>query len=413
MDRKILFILLGFLLIYPDMKSQGNNDYFVVGGVIKNAKNKKAIEYVNVSAVGTNVGTIANENGEFTLKISRDLQVNEIEFSRMGYSNVRYTIENSDWLNRTFLMEPYAKELKEVEVISWKSPEELVRIAVEKIPHNYPLEPNLLTGFYRETAQKGKNYINISEAVIQIYKTSYKHNSGNDKVQISKGRKLISPNKNDTLAVKLLGGPNLSVVVDIVKNPDVLLSPDFLSYYKYRMGDPVSINDRIQYVVHFEPQISYGIPLYFGVFYIDRETLAFTRAEFNMDMKHKDKVTAIILKSKPTGLRFTPDELSYIVSYHLQDGHSVLNYMHNEIKFRCDWKRRLFATRYTIVSEMVVTDNQKENISKITQKESFSKEHSLSDEVDNYFDKDFWGAYNIIEPTESLESAVGKLKKTD
>ena len=31
--------------------------------------------------------------------------------------------------------------------------------------------------------------------------------------------------------------------------------------------------------------------------------------------------------------------------------------------------------------------------------------------VENFMDEDFWGAYNIIEPTESLESAVNKLKK--
>ena len=36
---------------------------------------------------------------------------------------------------------------------------------------------------------------------------------------------------------------------------------------------------------------------------------------------------------------------------------------------------------------------------------------SLSDKVMGFYDVNFWGAYNIIEPTESLESAVNKLKK--
>lgn len=31
--------------------------------------------------------------------------------------------------------------------------------------------------------------------------------------------------------------------------------------------------------------------------------------------------------------------------------------------------------------------------------------------VDVYWNEDFWKAYNIIEPTESLEHAVSKLKK--
>ena len=33
------------------------------------------------------------------------------------------------------------------------------------------------------------------------------------------------------------------------------------------------------------------------------------------------------------------------------------------------------------------------------------------DEVDNFTSDNFWGGYNIIEPTESLEHAVNKLKK--
>ena len=33
------------------------------------------------------------------------------------------------------------------------------------------------------------------------------------------------------------------------------------------------------------------------------------------------------------------------------------------------------------------------------------------DKVDEYWSEDFWDSYNIIEPTESLENAVHKLKK--
>ena len=41
----------------------------------------------------------------------------------------------------------------------------------------------------------------------------------------------------------------------------------------------------------------------------------------------------------------------------------------------------------------------------------YSLQESLSDKVSNFADEGFWGSYNIIEPTESLEHAVNKLKK--
>jgi hypothetical protein len=407
------FLLLSLLVFVPAMQAQNSEDFFTIGGVVKNAKSKKNLEYVNISAVGTNIGTITNENGEFVLKINKGLDVREIELSSVGYYNAKYTVSSSNVANQTFYLSPHSIELKEIEILSWKNPVDLVTAAIDKVETNYSSTPNLLTAFYRETIQKGKRYINVSEAVMDVYKSSYKNDVVSDRVQILKGRKLLSPNQKDTLAVKLVGGPNMAVYVDVVKNPDVLLDKELLSYYSYKMGEITSIDDRLQYVVHFKPQMLVSQPLYSGAYYIDKETLAFTRIEFSMDMRDKDKVMELILKNKPSGLRFIPDEVSYIVSYKQQNGKSYLNYIRDEINFRCDWKKKLFSTHYTVISEMVVTDRVNENIAKITGKNAFSAKHSLSEEVMSYYDKDFWGRYNIIEPTESLESAVTKLKRVE
>ncbi|MDR0681125.1 MAG: carboxypeptidase-like regulatory domain-containing protein [Dysgonamonadaceae bacterium] len=413
MEKRLGLILLCFLFPVSNIQAQTEEDFFIIGGTVKNARNKKNIEYVNISVVGTNITTIANVDGEFVLKISNELNVKEIELSCIGYYNAKYTITHTNLLNQIFYLSPHLIELKEVEVLSWKNPEDLIEAAIDKIEINYSNTPDLLKAFYRETIQKGKKYTNISEAVMEIYKSSYHKNAVGDKVQILKGRKLLSPNKKDTLAVKLLGGPNIAVFIDVVKNPDVLLDKEFLPFYAYKLGDAVSINNRLQYTVHFKPQIITSQPLYSGIFYIDQETLSFTRIEFNMEMRDKVKVTKLILKNKPNGLRFTPNEVSYTVSYKQQEGKTYLNYIRNEINFKCDWKKRLFSTRYTVVSEMVVTDRNNENISKIAGKNAFPMRKSLSDEVLSYYDGNFWGSYNIIEPTESLESAINKLKKSN
>jgi hypothetical protein len=406
-------LLLGLIVFIPNLQAQSEDGFFTIGGVVKNSKSKKSIEYVNVSAVGTNVGTITNENGEFTLKISNDLNVHEIELSSIGYYNAKYTVSKTNLSGQTFFLAPHSIELQEIEVLSWKDPVGLVTEAIRKIEKNYPETPNLLTAFYRETIQKRKRYITVSEAVMDVYKSPYKNYAAGDRVQILKGRQLISPNQKDTLAVKLLGGPNLAIYVDAVKNPDILLDKEFLHYYTYKMGEITSINDRLHYVVNFQPQIIVPYPLFSGRFYIDRETLSFTRIEFSMEMRDKQKVTEVILKNKPAGLRFTPEEVSYLVAYRQQGDKSYLNYIRNEVHFKCDWKRKFFSTPYSVISEMVITDRREDDITKISGRQAFSQRKSLSDEAMTYYDGDFWGAYNIIEPTESLESAVGKLKKTD
>lgn len=212
--------------------------------------------------------------------------------------------------------------------------------AIKKIPVNYSGNDNMLTAFYRETVQKRRRYISVSEAVMDVYKTDYNSRDvDRDKVQLLKGRRLLSQKQSDTLAVKVVGGPNLSLYLDIVKNGDALLSTDNLDYYEFRMEDPVNLDNRMQYVVSFRPRVSLMYALFIGKLYIDYERLSFTRAEFGLDMANRVKAVEAILHKKPVGLRFRPQEVTYLVTYKQQGAKTYLNYIRNVIRFKCDWKK--------------------------------------------------------------------------
>lgn len=391
-------------------RDDANAEYITVSGVVKDKQNKKRLEYVNISIPGSNSGTITNEEGEFSFKIKDASHVKAVEVSHIGYYNNKVEVNGNNISDLTVWMTPYENMLDEI-IIHASDPRLIVEQAIRKIPANYSKKTNMLTGFYRETAQKGKRYINISEAVIDVYKTPYNESADRDRAQIYKGRKLLSQKKSDTLAVKLLGGPNMSIYVDIVKNPDVMLDLECLPYYTFKMEESTNIDNRPQYVISFQPQVIMPYALYYGKLYIDKERLSFTRAEFNLSMDDRNKATQAILKKKPFGLRFRPLEVAYLVTYKERNGVTYLNYVRNGVRFKCDWKRKLFSTNYTIISEMVVTDGREDNVGGIPFKMAFKESQSLSDKVENFMDEDFWGAYNIIEPTESLDSAVNKLKK--
>ena len=64
---------------------------------------------------------------------------------------------------------------------------------------------------------------------------------------------------------------------------------------------------------------------------------------------------------------------------------------------------QIVSTNYTILSEMVVTDGKESTTNAIPYKMAFKQNQSLSDKVSDFADANFWGSYNIIEPTESLE----------
>lgn len=401
--------LVGLLFAETGINAQ-NTTYYTVSGTVRDKVTRRPLEYVTVSVADHNVGTVSNADGNFLLKVPKSINAASIEVLHIGYGSFDIPVNGEDMTGVEVLLVPFVNLLGEVIINGWDA-RYLVQEAIKKIKDNYSTNPTQLTGFYRETVQKRSNYINISEAVIDVYKTAYTESVAQDRVQILKGRKLLSQRKSDTLAVKLLGGPNLSIFVDIVKNPDILLDPEILPYFSFRMDKVTQINGRDQYMVSFQPQTAQQYLLYSGIFYIDKESLAFTRAEFHLDMDDRNKASELMLRKKPVGLRFRPDKLSYIVSYQERNGKCYLSYIRNELEFKCDWRRKLFSTSYAIVSEMVVTDTREQNVTAIPRKESFRENQALEDRVMDFYDTNFWGAYNIIEPTESLESAVARLKR--
>lgn len=399
------------LFSFPVWAQGDAGDYLTIVGMVKDKQNKKALENVNVSVHGSNIGTVTNAEGEFALKLKKADAPSELEISHIGYANSHISIEKEVPAKLTVWMTPHANLLNEV-VVYANDPRMIVEKAISKIPQNYSDKRDMLTGFYRETVQKGRRYIGISEAVLDVSKTAYTNRNINyDKVRVMKGRRLLSQKASDTLAVKVIGGPNLSVTLDVVKNSDALLDFAELNNYEFWMAESVLIDNRMQYVINFRPKVILMYALLYGKLYIDRERLSFTRVEMSLDMQNKSKATTAILYKKPLGLRFKPQELSYLITYKNVDGRTYLNYIRNTIRFKCDWKRKLFSTSYAITSEMVVTDRKEGSLETIPNKEAFSLNQIFYDKVDEYWHEGFWGNYNIIEPTESLEHAVDKLKK--
>jgi hypothetical protein len=292
---RLMLVALSISIITPAW-AQADKDFYVVKGIVKDKTTNRILEYANVSITGTNIGTVANKDGEFSIKIKNDIKAESIEVSRIGYKTEVIPVNGVRIDKLVVYLTPKDNILEAITILG-KDPAELVQEAIGKIGDNYSNGDNLLSGFYRETIKKRSTFVNVAEAIVEIYKTKYDDQRlEGDLVQIYKGRRIISPKMDDTLLVKLLGGPNLSIYIDAVKNPDLMLTNMNMNDYYYRMELPVMIDDRPHYVVSFEPQVVLPYPLYFGKYYIDRETLTFSRVEFSLSMDDKNKATQMILK---------------------------------------------------------------------------------------------------------------------
>jgi hypothetical protein len=63
------------------------------------------------------------------------------------------------------------------------------------------------------------------------------------------------------------------------------------------------------------------------------------------------------------------------------------------------------------MSELAITDRTFEGIEKFAGKERFKSRDILDEKVYVFFDQDFWEGYNVIEPDQSIESAIRRLNR--
>jgi hypothetical protein len=390
--------------------AQESAPFLTVEGIVRDARSRHPLPGVGVTVPGARVGTVTNADGSFSIKVRHDLGARELEFSHIGYRPGLLPIGNTDLAGVILTLVPEAIVLKDVTVVD-EDARLLVENAFRRVSDNYSDRVSMLTGFYRETVRKRSNYIDIAEAVVEIRRNPYDRSIRSDRLRIVKGRRLVSPRPGDTLAVKLAGGPNFYFTGDIVGDPR-LMDLEHLDDYMFTLETPAVIDERPHHTVAFEPAVVYeDIALLRGRLYIDRETLTISRAEFGIDMSDRAKVASMILRRKPASLRFTPIEASYTLTYRRREGRSYLYYIGAHVRFRCDWRRRMFSTGYTVSSETVITDGREGGVAPIPYRESFHSDRSLAESVGSFNGDEFWEDYNIIAPTESLEEAVDRHKR--
>ena len=403
--RKWLVIIALFL---AGMLAQAQTDSlrlgYTVQGTVVDAGNGRPLESVHVSIPGRHQATVTNADGFFIIK--SDKPIGTITCSYLGYRSK--SVKGGKDLRITLQRESI--QLHEAHIISG-DPKKIVEMAVERIWDTYCTQPQLLECFYRETLQKRNRYTYVAEAVARMYKSAYNASVSYDAAALEKSRVLVSQRRTDTLSVKTQGGPTTAIGMDLLKNTPLLFNRDEMALYSYEMLSPTYIGDRVQFVIQMTPKVEVEYALYNCTLYIDRERLTFTRIEAALDMRDRPKATRMMLVSKPFSLRFFPEECSVVINYRLEGDQVRMEYFRSTMRFACDWRKRLFRTRYTAINELVVTDVRPE-ATPIRRQDRFRTSDILSDKAPEFYDADFWADYNIIEPSESLENAIKRLKRS-
>ncbi len=164
------------------------------------AEQKEPVPFASVRIKDRALGVISNIDGTFKIPLQYKTMGEILEISCLGFETRELKISNlnEEQENAVFL-KASAFELTEAVVaakIKKFTPKEIVRIAINSIPQNYPLEPFGLVGYYRDYQIKNREYTNLNEALIQIFDDGF-----NKKDNFDAKYKLLSYSKNKAFKI--------------------------------------------------------------------------------------------------------------------------------------------------------------------------------------------------------------------
>ncbi len=395
----------------PGKTKKEQQQLTIIRGRVVDAETNQPLIFAGIAVQGSNVATVTNLDGEFTLKLDEG-ETGKIEISYVGYKNRVMALNEmkTNGQRNVIELETALIPIKEV-IVKPLIPSEIMEQVINRFQNNYPVVPNDMTAFYRETVRKNRSYISIGEAIVEVFKAPYQNDLRFDAIRIYKGRKSNDVEKMDTVLFKLQGGPTTTLYLDVVKNPETFLTREAINQYDLELSSIVVIDDRTNYVINFYQKPFITTPLYQGRLFIDIETYAVAQAEFSFNLENKELATSMFIRKKPMGMQVTPEVTSYLVRYREVDGKWYFTHSRAEVKFKVNWKKKLFNTNYTTMSELAITDRTEKDVVKFTSRERIRPTDVFSEEVAAFADSEFWGDYNVIEPDQSIEAAIRRLSR--
>lgn len=166
--------LIFFSLIIQSSLIEGQESGFINGRII-HFKDKTPIPFATLIIKNRAKGLISNIDGGF--KVPYELYKKDtLVISSIGYSSKEIPLSSlpTDIIN-LIILEEKTEILDEVIIVGKRkkkkrrSAKEIINIAINKIPKNYPYSPFSYIGYYRDYQLKNGEYLNLNEALMEVF----------------------------------------------------------------------------------------------------------------------------------------------------------------------------------------------------------------------------------------------------
>lgn len=397
-------------IVQEEEKDEIPQKNITVKGQVFSSIDNEPLPAAAISVVNSTIGTIANQDGSFQLILPDSLKNHNIRLSSLGYQNQEVEASYLTDQNVTFYLSPQTILLQEI-VVKVVDPLESLKLLLLNRRKNYETNPSHITAFYREGIDHKKNNINITEAVLDIYKSRVEQNYNFDQVKIIKMRRIIDKQENDTLFPKLKSGVKSCLILDVIKGDliDFLNPTHNTQLYNFKHIDVTTIDNRRVDVISFEPKNAEAAFLK-GEIYIDSENHSLVKTKFEFYKKSMDKAANMFILKRNKYFELKPQNISYSISYREIDGKYYINHVRGDLHFKVKRKKKLFSSPLHLWFEMVTCQIETNNTKPFKKGEVIETQDVFADKSFEY-DQNFWGDFNVITQEEQLREAIIRMIK--
>lgn len=410
-DKDLSYIVRNDLIILsPKGKEHELEQKVIIQGRVT-ARKEKSVPFATVYLLENSRGTITNAEGYFRLIIPESLSGDTLVISSMGFEEAKIAPEEYKNSDLTIRLKSSYIPIKDV-IVRPNDPEKLVMQSFNARKNNYSKQKTLLKGFFRESSKQNDDYISLTEALIEINKSSYL-SSADDLVRLVKGRNGTNINQSELVNLVVEGGLYNGLRLDIAKYGSYFYAEDALDECNFRMLKNTMYNGRQTYIVWFDMKENPDYSGYTGRLYIDAESLALVRAEFELSPAGIRYARSVLIKKTPKGFKAKPLYAKYEVEYRFYNDIWNLHYARNELKIKVrktrGKKNKGYSSDFISKSEFVITDQIINPDKNIRYREASRSNDILVRQVENT-GSTFWLDDNVIVPEEPLLSTIEKLQ---
>ncbi len=387
---------------------QKTPEFVFIRGRVLEQESGKPLPYASIIIPGKGLGVASNTDGAFQFRIPYDLLQASVKVSYMGFKSQVLPLELLAGNNVDVILETDYISMQEV-IIRHFDPNEIVREALAERTQNYSNEPTYHINFYREGVIYNNKLLNYSEAIFKVYKSAYDNPADYDQVMMIKSRNISNTDHTDTLIMKIKAGVRSALELDIMKSIPAFLDLEFLQEVNFSRVDLVTRDSKMVYAIKFEQIKSTYLPIFTGVLYIDTESLAILKADFEVHPKYLNKSKHIFLVRQSRKYHANFDRIGYSVSYLEHNGRYHLNHVRGELEVRFRPRNRIFSKSYKAFLEMAVSRVDEQNATRFDRRETLKTNITFAEQNFDY-DYEFWGEYNIIPPEQEVSEALTQIR---